>query len=147
MSHLDHIVRFKNALTERGVTCPFYQQDLVQEAYFRALVRAHFREGCVLNIPEHLSGIYWRQLDRWNCVSPLKAQMIMHKFTTFMNQTRNALIQTGYVQEEKNEIELSIPTDQHGELPPAVKTIGLCEIPEFTDLVSYLVREVECKDE
>lgn len=144
MSHLDHIVRFKNALTELGVTCPFKQQELVQEAYFRALVRGHFRDGCSLHIPQDVMNRYWRQLDRWNCVAPLKAQLIIHKLTTFINETRTSLIQTGYVQEEKPELVLEVGV---GEEPAATQGIGLCEVPTFVDLVSYLVRELECKDE
>lgn len=131
MSHLKHISELKQALDTLGITCPFKQQELAMEAYFRAILVSHFRYNTSLSMTEDQSQRCWKQLDKWNCVSPIKAQLIMTKVATFLNSLRNSLGNRGVSLEEEPSLELPDGTKQ-----------CLCSLDTFNDLVQYLAKEM-----
>lgn len=137
MSHLKHISAFKLALEEKGISCPIQQQQITLRAYVRALVCHQMaRNGSFIVLPDQ-EAVYWKQLDRWNSVSPIKAQFIMSTFYTFMNGLCNGLINDGCAPDDELD---TVTTDEN-------KTLSLCEEPTFTDLVGYLAKELRTRDE
>ena len=136
MSHLKHIDEFKKNLEELEILCPFKQQELTLEAYQRAIIMVHFKQGTSYFISEKDEDRYWSQLDKWNRVSPIKAQFIMQKVAAFMNSQRASLANRGVVLEEEPSLEL----------PDGTKKC-LCSIPSFNDLAQYLAKELRDCDE
>ena len=131
MSHLKHIDTFKTELETLGILCPFKQQELTLDAYFRAIVLSHFRQGVSLTITPDQEDLYWRQLDKWNRVSPIKAQLIIAKVNSFLNELRNSLANKGTSLEEEPSLELADGTKK-----------CLCSMTSFMDLVQYLAKEL-----
>ena len=133
MSHLIHVVDFKNQLTAQGITCPIQQSELLKEPFTRAIIR-HFY-ACDCNLSVAFEEKIWKKLEMWNCVSPIPAQQIMACFKLRINTLRNAMLQKG-----------TIPP--MGEFTTIVNVDGrdavdVSQGEAFETLVNYLVKELE----
>ncbi|EBV8434224.1 hypothetical protein NFI00_000089 [Salmonella enterica] len=137
MSHLKHITCFKEALTEKGVTCPIKQQEITLRAYVRALISHQMARNGSFIVLEDQEQRFWKQLDKWNCVSPIKAQLIMTSFYTFINGLRNALVADGCAPDDVMDV---VQADDG-------TSFSLCEMVTFGDLVRYLAKELRGCDE
>lgn len=136
MSHLKHITTFKLELDTLGITCPIKQQDLTLEAYMRAIVIRQFQTGRCFVLSDDAEQEYWRQLDKWNRVSPIKAQFIMTLVAGFLNRVAGSLGNRGTLIDEEPSLEL----------PDGTKKC-LCSLNSFNDLVQYLAKELrECNE-
>lgn len=132
MSHLDHIVRFKERLDEVGVKCPVEQQSLTMEAFMRALIRWKFRCNNSITLSEEEEDAMFRTLDMWNRASPLKGRYIIELIKRFLGSLQTQLLERGVFPEEEPSICL-----------PDGEKVCLCSLVEFTDLVTYLAAEAK----
>lgn len=136
MSHLDHVVRVKESLAARGVTCPFQQRDLIDQAYIDALVAHHFACNPTFTLHDKERDTYRCMLDKWNSVSPIGHEKIYSGVLSFINLTYSAL-------RTKGRVHLKV----HAAISENENTVMLEDIPEYNDLVSYLCQEVKNKHE
>lgn len=136
MSHLDHIVRLKEELYNLGIKCPVKQQELTQEAYFRAMIRFHFKQSRVLGINSEEMSRIKVQLDKWNRVSPVQAVAISHNLIRFINNLAGTMANKGTMPVEEPSIVLESGEER-----------CLCGLVSFQDLVDYLVKEATNCDE
>lgn len=133
MSHLIHVVDYKNYLTSQGITCPIQQSELLKEPFTRAVIRHYFACGCNRSVAFE-EGV-WKQLEKWNCISPIPAQQIMACFNLRMNMLNNSMLQKG-----------GLPA--YGDFTTIVNVdgkdavdVGIGEVVET--LVNYLTKELE----
>lgn len=132
MSHLDHVVRVKSKLTELGVTCPFQQRDLIDNAYVDAIVRAHFIYNPTFVVPTNEANAVRDKIDSWNAVSPIGYEKIWVGFISFINLSLSALTTDG------RNFDKATPVIVDGQtLIPCIS-----ELQDYKDLVSYLLQEL-----
>ena len=137
MSHLIHVVDLKRELTEKGVTCPEQQYQLMVEPYARAVLRQFYLEnGSELTTSFEQS--VWSQLDKWNCVSPIPASSIMALVTQRINVIRAKLINQGV---PGCSDDYTTFVDANGE------KLDISTLPSFATLVAYLKKELGAGDE
>lgn len=137
MSHLAHVLDVKRQLTEAGVFCPEEQSHLLNEAYIRAGLANVFKNGGSFN--EGQEKILWRQLEKWNCVSPINGRFIHTAVQTRMNLVNGSLSTTG-----------SLPcplkfTTLANESEGVV--VDVSKMEAFPVLVSFLIKELESSHE
>jgi|AGFT01.1.fsa_nt_gi hypothetical protein len=132
MSHLDHIVRVKQKLAELGITCPFKQRGIIDNAFKDALVAHHFAVNPTFSLTDKERDVYRTQLDRWNNVSPVGYEAIYSGVIATLNLMYGSLRSTGRVSSSSINLELEteIATPLESE-------------QSYKDLVSYLVQEVK----
>lgn len=137
MSHLAHVVDFKQVLTGLGITCPFKQAELVTEGYVRALIRKYYKHslaGGSLGSFADFEENAWKQLDKWNCVSPFNANLVFQTFKQRINILQTALYNEG-----------KLPCTKI--FNPVVEIEEVVYTPfdneTFAHLVNFLYRELE----
>lgn len=134
MSHLVHVIEFKNYLTGMGVTCPFKQKEIINEAYTRALIRYSFSKGNTWG--EDAEKRSWVMLEKWNSVSPIGAVLVHEQAIWRINNLRNTLAATGALPCSKGYTTLV-------QVPPKNEEFDPTEHESFTTLVSFLTKEME----
>jgi len=134
MSHLDHVVRVKERLSAEGLTCPFEQRTLIDQAYIDALVMCHFACNPSFSLTEKEQGVYRCMIDKWNDVSPIGYEKIYAGVISFINLTYSSLRSKG-----RGYMQASHSFSESGVL--------LEETQEYKDLVAYLFQEVKNKHE
>jgi len=132
MSHLDHIVRVKDFLSENGVTCPYKQSDLIDCAFKEAMVAWHFSKNPTFVLIDGEQHQIRSQLDRWNSVAPIGYTNIYNGILSFINLTYAALRTNGC-------IDIHQPYMENEEL--------LKNSQVYKDLVAYLLVEAKNKHE
>lgn len=133
MSHLIHVVDYKNYLTSHGITCPIQQSELLKEPFTRAIIRYFW--ACDCDQSATFEERVWKKLEMWNCVSPIPAQQIMACFKLRMNLLRNSMLQKGGLP-----VYSEFTTIVNVEGKDAVD-VGIGEVVET--LVDYLFKELE----
>lgn len=128
MSHLVHVIEFKNYLTGLGVTCPFKQKEIIDEAYTRALIRYSFVNGNAWGDTAEKRS--WEMLEKWNCVSPLNGPLIHEQAIWRINNLRNTLAATG-----------SLPCSKAYTVE--VEGVDVTKTEVFITLVGFLSKEME----
>lgn len=74
MSHLPHVIDFKQELTGLGIGCPLEQKKLVQAVITRVALAQFFKAP--IGISDEKSKKVWAQLDKWNSVFPINAPLV-----------------------------------------------------------------------
>lgn len=133
MSHLPHVLDYRNYLLSLGVTCPEQLNNLAQEPYVNAIIRHHFKLSNSLGLSVDEEQNVWEQLDRWNKVSPIKAPFIFESVKYRINTLRKVLIEQGCVPAQA----IFMP-----ELGEGSTDLPLTQGEPFSVLVSYLVNEL-----
>lgn len=136
MSHLAHVLPIKQFLTEKGVLCPVEQSHLLNEAYIRAALMHTYTRGGVFC--EKRQAHLWKQLEKWNRVSPINGQYIHQSVTSRINLIAGALATSG-----------TLPAASQFNTFPMEKGLEVTanEAPGFQELVNYLNKELETGDE
>lgn len=129
MSHLAHALDVKAELTEAGVLCPFEQSSLLSEAYIRAGCSMIFAAGGSLS--EENDKKFWKQLDKWNTVSPINAPLIHQTVLTRVNLVLGTMASSGALPCAKRFTSVS----ESG--------IDVSNMTSFPVLVGYLVKELD----
>jgi hypothetical protein len=93
MSHLIHVIDYKKFLTAQGISCPIKQSEILNEAYTRALVSYSFRTA--KGWTPDMEDLAWKQLDKWNKISPINAALIHQQAIQRINNLHGALATTG----------------------------------------------------
>jgi len=132
MSHLDHIVRVKERLAELGVTCPFKQRELINNAFKEALVAFHFTVNPTFVLVEKELDSMRRQLDRWNNVSPIGHEWIYSNTISTINLLFGSLRSTG----RANSPSVTVDSEAAG-------SVWLEQEQSYKDLVAYLFQEAK----
>jgi hypothetical protein len=131
MSHLIHVLEFKKALTEKGVSCPIEQSKLLAEPFTRALIRRSYRLG---GWTSEMDTKAWEMLDKWNKVSPIPAALIHKGAQVRIGALNGAMMNTG-----------TLPCKK--EFTSIVGDLDVGELPACNVLTDYLVRELEANRE
>lgn len=138
MSHLAHVLPIKGYLTEQGVFCPTEQSHMLNEAYIRASLMYVFghRGG---NFSEPVQEYIWKQLEKWNRVSPINGNYIHQSISARTNLISGALATSGTLpcSEKFN------TRAQEAELA----NVNVVEAPGFNELVGFLNRELVAGNE
>lgn len=134
MSHLDHVVRVKQALATNGVTCPFEQRKLIDQAYIDALVAHHFACNPTFSLSDKERDCYRFMIDKWNDVSPIGYEAIYSGVLSFINLTYSSLRTKGRG--------FAKTCFGIGE-----SDVFIEDLQEYKDLVAYLFQEVKNKHE
>lgn len=133
MSHLAHVLDVKKELTEAGVLCPFEQSSLLNEAYIRAGCSMVFNAGG--NLSEENDKKLWKQLDKWNRVSPIAAPLIHQTVLTRVNLVLGTMGSTGSLPCTKKFTSIS----ESG--------VDVADMPSFPVLVAYVIKELDSGNE
>lgn len=137
MSHLAHVLDVKRQLTEAGVLCPEQQSHLLNEAYIRAGLANVFKAGGTFS--ETQEKVLWRQLEKWNSVSPINGRFIHSSILTRMNLINGSLSTSG-----------SLPCPNkfttHANLDENM-VVNVADMEAFPVLVSFLIKELESGNE
>jgi len=128
MSHLAHALDVKNELTEAGVLCPFEQSSLLNEAYIRAGCSMIFVGGA--SHSEENDKKFWRQLDKWNNVSPINAPLVHQTTLTRVNLVMGSMSATGALPCSRKFTSVS----ESG--------VDVSEMKSFPELVGFLIKEL-----
>lgn len=131
MSHLIHVLEFKKALTENGVSCPIEQSKLLAEPFTRALIRRAFRLG---GWTSDMDAKAWEMLDKWNKVSPIPAALIHKCAQVRIGALDGAMMNTG-----------TLPCKK--EFTTFAGEVDVGDLPACRILTDYLVRELEANRE
>lgn len=132
MSHLIHIIDTKRAMTQAGLTCAVKQSELLNEAFVRALVCWRYSNGHTA-WSEDVDARSWNQLEKWNCITPIPAQLIHTAAQRRCNEVFAGMANNG--------------------IPPSNSDMGawanleggdidFAQLPEFQTLVQYLKKEI-----
>lgn len=132
MSHLDHIVRVKERLSELGVTCPFEQRKLIDNAFKEALLAYHFTVNPTFVLVEKELNQMRCQLDRWNNVSPIGHEWIYSNTISSINLLFGSLRSVG----RANSPSIALETEAAG-------SVWLEQEQCYKDLVAYLFQEAK----
>lgn len=137
MSHLAHVLDVKRQLTEAGVLCPEQQSHLLNEAYIRAGLACVYKRGGSFN--EDQEKTLWRQLEKWNGVSPINGRFIHSAIQTRMNLVNGSLSSTGA---------LPCPNKftTHANLDEDL-VVNVADMEAFPVLVTFLIKELEGSNE
>lgn len=130
MSHLDHVLRVKEALKEKGIACPFQHRSLIDNAFVDALVAGFFSKTKSFIVSEDNNWEIRAQIDRWNNVNP-----IGHEWIYAQTRARINLAFTG----------LSIQ-GRYTTSPVPIGTSEACfleDMQSYKDLVGYLFQEAK----
>lgn len=135
MSHLDHVVRVKERMSALGMTCPFEQRKLIDQAYIDAIVMHHFACNPTFTVNEKERDCYRCMIDKWNNVSPIGYEAIYSGVISCVNLAYSALRSKGRLCMQPHVFST----------PEGVVDMGT--MPEYNDLVGYLYQEVKNKHE
>lgn len=133
MSHLAHVLDVKRELTEAGIFCPEEQSQLLNEAYIRAGLACIFKTGGTFNQDQEKA--LWKQLEKWNCVSPINGRYIHTAIMTRMNMLNGTLATTGA-------LPCPLKFTSHANLDEGV-VVNVADMASFPVLVSFLIKELE----
>jgi len=131
MSHLIHVLEYKKALTEKGITCPIEQSKLLAEPFTRALIRRSYRVG---GWTSEMDEKAWAMLDKWNGVSPIPAALIHKQAQVRIGSIAGAMMTTG-----------TLPCKSG--YSTVVNDVDVGELPACAVLTDYLVKELEANRE
>lgn len=146
MSHLNHIIQYREHLTQLGVTCPLKQSELCQEAYIRAVVRNHAKYHDGFEINEGEEQALYEQLDKWNRVAPIKGTLILESARLRLRRVRHSLMQLGHAPGNAEfEVVGEVQRDVEGQSVPEKVDVTNNEV--FQALVDYLCQEMRTGDE
>ena len=146
MSHLTHVIAYRNFLTEKGIDCAFAQSEMCQEAYIRALVANHVKYQDGFSITEDEEEDLWNTLDRWNSVAPIKAKLILEAAKLRLSRYKQSLAATGALTgDDSYSQHIHFEVEEDG--VPVNKKIDATTSAEFTGLFSYLCVELREKHE
>lgn len=132
MSHLIHIIETKQAMTKAGLTCAKKQSELLNEAFVRAVVCYRYANGAT-TWSEELDKRVWQQLEKWNCITPIPAQLIHTAAQQRCNEVFGAMARNG------------VPPDasKYGAWASLESTdMDFSLLEEFQTLVQYLKKEI-----
>lgn len=133
MSHLAHVLPIKTYLTEQGVLCPVEQSHMLNEAYIRAALMYVYGH-CAGNFAESVQNRLWRQLEKWNRVSPINGNYIHQSVSTRTNLIAGALATSGTLPC----VEKFNTRAQEADLA----NVNVVEAPGFNELVGFLNKEL-----
>lgn len=141
MSHLQRIIAYREALTNRGVGCPAAQAQAVEEAFIRAILMNHTKFNDGFSFTETEDDCLIRQLDKWNSVSPIRAKFILESAKLRLHAMRNQLIADGtLLGNAQYDIYAEIETAVELEVIKSKINVSDCEV--FRTLVQYLYVEM-----
>lgn len=131
MSHLIHVLEVKKQLTEAGVLCPQEQSHMLSEAYIRAGLANVYRQGGTLS--KEYEAVLWKQLEKWNSVSPINGRFIYSSITNRINLVNGTLATTGH-----------LPCSQKFNTPPTESglEVDITQMAGFQELVMFLIKEL-----
>lgn len=132
MSHLPHVLEYKNKLVALGVTCPGAVAKFALEPYTSAIIRQHFKTSTSIGMSEDEEQRVWEQLDRWNKVSPINGSFVFETVKYRMTSLRASLITTGRLPAPFTTV--VVVEGQEG--------VDVTQNEEFETLVTYLVGEL-----
>lgn len=95
MSHLPHVLAYKNKLVELGIKDPVQLANFALEPYASAIIRNHFKKCNALGLSEDEEHRVWGQLDCWNKVSPINGAFVFETVKYRLNTLRASLVTTG----------------------------------------------------
>lgn len=146
MSHLQHIMNFREHLTSLGVTCAVQINDAVQEGYVRAVLRNHLKFSDGLSFTEEEENSLWNQLDKWNSVSPVKARFVIESAKVRLLKVRKCLLEHGTL--PGNE-EYNVYVDHATVVDdvPTTAKIDATANESFAELVEFLYTEMRAGHE
>ncbi|EBY9764032.1 hypothetical protein D5W64_13040 [Salmonella enterica subsp. enterica serovar Saintpaul] len=133
MSHLAHIVRFKQSLINEGLTDPNLQIEIVRTAYVKALITVGYgnkldQEQCI-QFNRYI-------LSYWNEVTPVNGLLVMTMIGNFFRALEAALNKPFTFNKLKLEVvpKIDTPIDADWE-----------DMETYRDLVQTLVDEANHK--
>lgn len=132
MSHLDHIVKVKQDLIEKGVTNPQKQIDVIRTAYVKALIVVnqanHLNEEDCVDFNRYILGY-------WNETTPVAGHMVMTLVGNFFRALQKA---TG---------EIFIGNTIEIEVCPKIEgvSVDFAELETYKNLISTLIGEANHK--
>lgn len=132
MSHLAHVLPIKQYLTEQGVLCPMEQSHMLNEAYIRAALMRVYGHGGTFHQDDQ--NRLWKQLEKWNRVSPINGSYIHNSVSARMNLISGALATSGTLPCSEKFNTRAQEADLAG--------VNVVEAPGFNELVSYLYKEL-----
>lgn len=137
MSHLAHALDVKRQLTEAGILCPEEQSHLLSEAYIRAGLACVYKVGGTFN--EDQEKVLWKQLEKWNCVSPINGRFIHTSIMTRMNLINGSLATTGG-------LPCPLKFSTYANLDENT-VVNVADMEAFPVLVAFLIKELESAHE
>lgn len=132
MSHLPHVLEYKNKLVELGITCPKQLAQFALEPYTTAVIRRHFKFSNSIGLSTDEEEALWTQLDRWNKVSPINGAFIFETVKYRMNSLRASLTTKGRLPEPFTTVVVVDGTEG----------VDITQNSEFNILTEYLVNEL-----
>lgn len=132
MSHLPHVLAYKNKLVELGITCPKQLAHFALEPYATAIIRKHFKFSTSIGLSIDEEEAVWAQLDRWNKVSPINGAFVFETVKHRMNSLRAALNTKGRLPEPFTVV--VVLDDNEG--------VDVTQNSEFTVLTEFLLGEL-----
>lgn len=146
MSHLNHVIAYREALTNMGVSCPQLQSDACQEAYVRAVLMNHTKFNDGFGFTEEEENLLWQQLEKWNRVSPTKGKFILETAKYRLLSVRKQLMEDGTL---LGNAQFDIYADVQRAVETEVHTAkaDLTDCAQFKDLVQYLYTELRGEHE
>lgn len=132
MSHLPHVSAYKAKLVSLGITCPEELARVALEPYANAILRKHFKLCNALGISENEEEDIWKQLDCWNRVSPINANLVFATVKARIDSIRVELIKGGMLP----------PQFTTFATLPSQETVDVSKNEEFEILVAYLYNEL-----
>lgn len=131
MSHIERIIGLKEELDTLGLKNTEHHKTLITEAFVRAVTSNFTR----LDLPmtEFLERA-WVQLDKWNCVAPLNAQLICATLCKRHNASRESLITHGVI--GGGSFNTMVFEYEEGDV-----TVSIPDLIAFRPLVDYLIAE------
>lgn len=133
MSHLQHIVRFKQSLLSEGISAPDLQIEIVRTAYVKALITIGY--GNNLN-QEQCIQFNRYILSYWNEVTPVNGLLVMTMVGNFCRALK------AHLERPFTENKLKLEVCPKIELPIECKWD---ELETYKDLVQTLVDEANHK--
>lgn len=138
MSHLAHIIKVKEQMASEGITCPMKQSELLTEAYVRAVVRFRYSNGNN-SWSEAVDSRTWEMLEKWNNVTPIKAQFIHTSAVKRCNEVLTSLAQDGLPPcRDQYAVNVEIGEGQN---------VDISKWDSYTALSSYLFKEMVANHE
>lgn len=132
MSHLPHVIEYKNKLVELGIQCPKQLALFALEPYATAIIRHHFKFSCSIGLSVDEEEAVWAKLDCWNKVSPINAPFVFETVKHRMNSLRTALITKGRLPEPFTTVVVVEGTEG----------VDVTQNSQFTILTEYLLGEM-----
>lgn len=146
MSHLNHIMQYREFLTQLGVTCPLKQTEFCQEAYIRAVMVNHCKYHDAFEIGEGEESALWEQLDKWNSVAPIPAKLILESARLRLRRIRASIMTLG-VAPGNAEFDIVGEVQREVEGQAVAEKVNVTDNEVFLALVQYLAQEMRAGHE